>query len=248
MRRLTFFKISVPFVLFVLFSVPLAAGLITVLLTDQPNSTDITPVSGTTGKTLHVNIGTDVSLPNASRYYGITGISILEKKNNPCKVQIFGGPLDSNSGPDDRLLGQAELDGCGSSIFTWLDYKSAIFRDRPDRFLRAASVCDSKNKKNHKIKGLSIKPAHVEADGSVSPEERDGLIFHGGGPGAITSDGFFSRPNCGLFDESATCDKDQIATGVVMHHTDGSFVGMQLKCRKVKSGATRGLVKDDIGF
>lgn len=199
----------------------------------------LTPVTGYEGQTLVVNIGTNVNLPNSSTFYGITGIGIREHGDRPCEVKLFGGPLDSTAGPDNRLLGTAKLDRCDLGAGT-IDYKGVAFdsADRADNrlFLSSAKACTASTFIwfNRKLKGLEIFHANVNDNGTV-------VVQSGSRK--------FERSHCRDWNHpQVSCGNGRVATGVVMHHAGDSFIGIALKCADVKSGRTRPLVRDNTGF
>ena len=180
-------------------------------------------VSGKVGRnTLKVEIGTGVNLPNKLEFYGITAIGIQEVNNRPCKVQLFGGLLDNRYGPSDRKLGEAELERCSSSVF--LDYKSASFAERRNRFIRGVKACTETSTLTSnliELKGLRIFPAEVKSTGEVVIRKRTAQ---------------FTRANCNnRWDDSLLCGTSQILVGVIMHETDNQFVGIEPVCKSVKS-------------
>ncbi len=179
-------------------------------------------VSGKVGRnTLKVEIGTGVNLPNKLEFYGITAIGIQEVNNRPCKVQLFGGLLDNRYGPSDRKLGEAELERCSSSVF--LDYKSASFAERRNRFIRGVKACTETGTLTSnliELKGLRIFPAEVKSTGEVVIRKRTTQ---------------FTRANCRTWDVKLLCGTSQILVGVIMHETDDQFVGIEPVCKNVKA-------------
>ncbi|MFP5286026.1 MAG: hypothetical protein ACLGI9_09840, partial [Thermoanaerobaculia bacterium] len=104
---------------------------------------DVTEFDVASGRS-RVEIGTGVKLPNPTELYGITAIGVRERNNRPCEVQLFGGLLDPAFGPDERLVGELKLDRCGMGAGK-IDYKSASFTDRKNRFIRGVRGCGEKS-------------------------------------------------------------------------------------------------------
>ena len=218
----------------VLFSGPVVAELKIVIVSKEKGVNQRAEISGTKGETILVNVGKNVDLPNERFFYGITGILIEEAGDRPCHVKIFGGALDSDKGPDDRKLGQATIGNCNR--LPPIGALIVSISDSTNRFVDGIKVCDSKNNRNERIKGLSIRPAHVKSDATVTREA----------PPTSAQD---ESPNCGAFDSLQYCDDGMIASGVVMHHDGDSFTGIQLACRDLQVLIRPlPLKKDDIGY
>ena len=192
-------------------------------------------VSGEPGDVLKVGIGDGVSLPNEPQFYGITAIGIREIGNRPCLVQLFGGLLDPDFGPDERLLGEGRLARCGGSLF--IDYKSASFSNRNNRFVRGVEVCSKQGGRpaQRELKGLKIYPAEVKATGEVIQREHTDS---------------FARRHCRIWDDPSLCDAGEIMVGVEMHSIDDQFTGIRPLCKSVKGMPTPAgfPVRDGTGF
>ena len=188
-----------------------------------PRSTLDESVSGEPGDVLEVGIGAGVTLPNEPQFYGITAIGIREIGNRPCLVQLFGGLLDPAFGPDERLLGEGRLARCGGSLF--IDFKSASFSNRNNRFVRGVGVCTKQGGRpaERELKGLEIHPVEVKATGEVIQRARTDR---------------FERRHCRIWDDPSLCDAGDIMVGVEMHFIDEQFTGIRSLCKSVKGMPT----------
>ena len=184
---------------------------------------------------------------------------LLEKGDRPCRVALYGGVLDPTKGDTGRLLAKGSLGPCGELTIeelvdplvlhkgTWTDSIVASIDGYQDHFVNGIQVCDSKNKNNHRIKGLGLHPAKVEKYGQVTPWKWPQL--------RIPSDAKARQTNCGAFGttprtEAKFCPdtNDMVAVGVVMHHDGSSFTGIQLVCRRITAGFIEPLKKDATGY
>ena len=66
-----------------------------------------------------VDIGKNIDLPNPTTYYAVTGIRIVEKKNNPCELILTGRMVDSRyRATKARILARYELDKCRTGFLS----------------------------------------------------------------------------------------------------------------------------------
>ena len=110
--------------------------------------------------------------------------------------------------------------------------------NRSDQFLVGIEVCDSRNRNNDRIKGLWLFPGTISDTGFVS----------------LQSSSSDTRPNCGISADRVFC-KDRfggssysVAVGLVLHHSDDAFTGMELVCRDVTIGEYPALKSDSLGY
>ncbi|MEM7021627.1 MAG: hypothetical protein AAF637_03445, partial [Pseudomonadota bacterium] len=137
-----------------------------------------------TFETLVVDIGKNVELDYDPEQYGITGIEILERKDRPCEVLLYGGRLDGAKGRYDELIGRANLKRCRSeadeSSLDQRRFEGASLIGHSAHFVHAIKMCEAGGflgspgphgdwiVDNFKLKGFSIHGAQVAEDGTVT--------------------------------------------------------------------------------
>ena len=209
----------------------------------EPGTQHKSGLSGYRGKqTTRVMIGTDVTLPNEPlRHYGITSVLLSEHNDRPCQIKLFGRALDWSSTTETRMLGQLELDRCGS-FPAWADILNPNLADEGNQFLIGIEVkCNSGNRNNNRIKGLKLFGGSIDHNGNIL---------------AIDSSDSETQKNCGDFakSEQVFChdthngNKFAVAVGLEMHHEDDAFTGIELICRDIMVGEYPALKTDSEGF
>jgi hypothetical protein len=143
-----------------------------------------------------------------------------EDGDKPCDMEIdpraLSGPASSGSSP-------ASMDICGnpepSLAGTTSQRKTVSFGGNPRHYLRGVAVCTNNND-NHRLKGIRIYAAKVW----LAPEQVDEL----------SASDQADRPNCATWHPAVYCPADQIASALVVHHSDKEITGLGLRCRKVE--------------
>ena len=207
-------------------------------------------------------------LPNPTNYYAITGITVIERSNNPCKMYLGGKMVDPRYASNTRVLAEYEIGKCKGKKKDGRDGKMVSFPSTQHRFIRAVRVCGGNVKKPiglpheayvseaWEIKGMMIKPAQVTVADSVALKAN------------VTSWPdlkVFNQPNCKKKQEKAMdispgwggwseCPEGQLLTGVRVHHNKGkkAFTGLKMQCQSVMarkiSGQTPKPKKDNDGY
>jgi hypothetical protein len=149
---------------------------------------------------------------------GIKAVRWFEDGDKPCFMQIYQRALSGSPVSD---FG-AQLDICGGNDIgvpgagSW--EKTVTFDGYPRYYIRGVSVCTNNNS-NHRLKGIRIYAAKVWAteervDQLSTKDEKD-------------------RPNCANWHPAVFCPADNIASALVVHHSDKEVTGLALRCRRV---------------
>jgi hypothetical protein len=85
-------------------------------------------------------------------------------------------------------------------------------------FIRGIAVCNNNNS-NHRLKGIRIYPAKVW----VTQQRVDEL----------TAKEEASHTNCASWSSAEYCPANQVASAIVVHHSDKEITGLALRCRRV---------------
>lgn len=177
----------------------------------------VTPVSGIPGRVQVLQL-------NKSRNQAIDGVTISEKRNRPCQLNVGIKNLDDNSTQTEKWksYNDTEVDKCNGNA---KDSISAGFSDSDyDRydnryFVRGLATCSSKVTKNgRRVKGIRV----VAAEVWQSKREIDEL--------ATTR--YDTQANCkGEWHETVYCDSGQVAVGVNVHWSSlDEITGLSLRC------------------
>jgi len=216
-------------------------------------SWEIANGSGSPGNaSVEVNIGKNVTLPNPTNYYAVTGVRMDERNNRPCVLTLLGAVVDPRYQSDTREVAHYELEQC-KKVLPGKDSKTVDlsenitnfdFRKQGKVFVSGISVCrgggvlqNVRHSSAWKIKGIKAQPtevklkdAHVlEAKLVVSPDEQS-----------------FTRANCQKniqateakpgWDNWSDCPTGQVVTGVRAYYAQGKFfTGLTVNCKSVKS-------------
>ena len=176
-------------------------------VTTDPDSASVSNVSGYTGKKGDVKA---VSLD-----WGLKTVTWYEKADKPCKLTISARDLYD----PDKLVATSdyELDICGGAAS---NKKLVSFTDSRRNFIRGVAVCttDKKDSSDNRLKGIKIFAAKVTTDGQVTE---------------LTTFEKNEHTNCAKWRKAVYCPAGHVAHGIQIHHTDGYFRGLAVKCRKV---------------
>ena len=243
-------------------------------LPDCPDGETHSPcISGYTldSSSVEVDIGLNADLPNPVDHYAINTINIIEGRDNPCKLMLWGNMVDPrfSKGQDQRLLAMFELDTC-RSLTTHIGMNKVGFDPSQNRFIRELRVCNDSQATaadvlgppltglppttfgRHgrlEIKGLAVRAGQVSSmnehvtalDDSVSDTQP-----HCPDQGAYTGPGAGSRKGWHVW---STCPEGQVASGFTVYVTKGkAFSGMRIKCKYVRLLPGSAPVKDDRGY
>lgn len=200
--------------------------------------------AGDPGDTLiTVGIGMNVNLPNPTKYYAVTGISLREKKNDPCKIALWGRMVDPRFRDDrNRKLAEYDFGNCNGTNLGKLNEKreKVDFEGRDNRFVRALRACSlvpfpGGGVPHRTVKGLQVWPAVVSATGAVEPLGEDDVksVWQPNCPqGALAKDDPASRQG---WDAFVACPEDQLVTGLRVSHTSEYITGIAVNCKSVRS-------------
>lgn len=148
---------------------------------------------------------------------GISGLGWSEDGDKPCWMQVYQRALQgevTSSWTD-------PMDICGvrtSHPFSVDSGKSILFGDNPRYFVRGIRACNN-NRDNHRLKGVRIYAAKVWATRAQIDE--------------LSHSEAEDRTNCATWDAPVYCPDGQIASAVVVHHSDDEITGLALRCRRV---------------
>lgn len=204
-----------------------------------------------------VDVGKNVKLPNPAKYYAVTHIAIEEKRDNPCRISLWGRMIDPRFRTPDRKLGQFTLDTCNidKDLVRALsenrinDKEITGYSGHENQFVRGLRVCmggarDALGDAT-KIKGLRLQPAEVAEFRSPivqSQEEMHGSQqTHCPDTGKTDPDAGWSKWNM--------CPDGQILTGVEVYFFEKEFRALGARCKGVMlQQRLAAPVKDAIGF
>ena len=150
--------------------------------------------------------------------FGINEVSWWEDSDKPCFMRIGVRTLKEPA----SFGGQQQIDICNPGLvdyFVGTETKTVTFQSNPRHVVRGVAACTN-NKDNHRLKGVRIYAAKVWTTSeqveelSVSDQE--------------------DRPNCATWHRAVYCPVDQIASALVVHHSDKEITGLALRCRKVE--------------
>ena len=221
---------------------------------------------------VEVNVGKNTKLPNPKNYYALTGLEIEERKNNPCKIRLFGALVDPRyQGTVDRVVAEYQLERC-KGLTTFADHrgfaysegtKNFDFTKDGKKFLRAVNVCGGhyslgpQQAYTHRVwevKGVRARASEVMLEDAVTLKpfvtelQRDEELK-------------FTQPNClnkveeappnkpGWHSDWSKCPTGQIATGIRVYYVKKYFTGLKLNCQSVASRRIeKPPVKDAVGY
>lgn len=212
-------------------------------------------ISGASGDGyVRVVIGKNITLPNPTSYYALTGLGIEERGNDPCLLRLFGTLVDPRYQGPVRVVATEKLEGCRSILPSLIDYKgvgfsksSSYFNFNIDgkQFIRSLQVCGGRgtllpqraySSEMWKIKGIKIMASEVRL--ADSPLLRPDILMRN------TVEEFI-RANCPDriadapkykpgWSEWSNCPTGQVATGVDAYKgKDKYFTGLKLICKAV---------------
>ena len=203
------------------------------------DSTEPSSISGFAGTEKKINVGEfdttyevystgtqshGAGSHTVTTYAGIKGITWSEDKDKPCDIRVNAKELVSGLVYGDSKTAAVAKDGvfeiCGGNPG---NTKSVQFSNA-NYYVRGVQVCttDKKNSDDNRLKGIRLYIAEVKSDGSVSALGNYEQDLH---------------TNCATWRSTVTCPTGHIATGMRVHHRDGYFTGLGLKCRKVEVGS-----------
>lgn len=237
-------------------------------LDSEPDMTDV--LTGVEGTGLsNVRVGRDMKLPNPISYYAITGISIDEEWDRPCKMSISGRLIDPRYQSETRVLGRLTVGDCKWSLqnsFKIVDVANGTptnfdFTKDGKQFLSSISVCNGQKKLPSqfaytgifwKIKGLKAQGSEVRLVDSVALKGEVSFSTP-----KISS---FKRTNCpdvlaSIYEKPGwkpwhECPTGQIATSVTAYHFEDKWLtGFSLGCQSVAARyISAPPVKDRLGY
>ncbi len=150
----------------------------------------------------------------------IRGIAIAESRDRPCTLRIIA--REGIAADDGISYG---CDARDNIAISWVDYPISLAFPKGNHFISKIQVCDSKNTRNHRVKGLQIWGHKINEDGSLTLVET--------GQSKLSN-------NCGSLQATATCPPGTLATGVTVHANDkkrnrdkADITGIALICRAV---------------
>lgn len=161
-------------------------------------------------------------------YVGITGVTWFEDKDKPCNLKLEIDALNAEVRRDahlplwvNRKYGEGERDAKDLCQGSPGNEKTATLL--AGQFLRGIAVCttDKKDSDKDRIKGLRLFGATIDAAGRVTAAE--------GSPREVR------HTNCARWHPPVKCAAGQIAIGLRIHHSDGAYTGLGLKCRAVET-------------
>ncbi len=216
-------------------------------------SWEIANGSGSPGDTsVEVNIGKNVTLPNPTNYYAVTGVRIDERNNRPCVLTLLGALVDPRYPSYTREVARYELERC-KKVLPGKDSKTVDLsedihnfdaRKQGRVFVSGMSVCrgggilqNIRHSSAWEIKGIKVQPTEVKLKDApvleghlvVSPDVQS-----------------FTRANCRKkiqatdakpgWDNWSDCPTGQMVTGVRAYSAkDKFFTGLSANCKSVAS-------------
>lgn len=203
--------------------------------------------------------GTKRKLFLNNRTHGLDGISLAERKDNPCWIRISTQDINDSAhdGQKKHLCGKKS-----TSRKMKVQYRDNM-KYGPRVFVTGLRVCT--NKKQNRVKGIQLKGKEILDDGTLAnlgePTSEGSRVAYyrisGGGGETPISKAIQNigqkeelqnhpktpadwRNNCDKWHKWASCPADyQIATGVIAHFEAGkeprSITGLELMCRGVWS-------------
>jgi hypothetical protein len=159
-------------------------------------------------------------------YAGLKGFSWWESGDKPCKIKAHPVALNVvdprasgrvKSEPNDKF--KSICDGRAGNE------KKAKFVDGTDRYVRGVAVCTNEKKKSsdERLKGIRVHAAEVGSDGTVQALDVDRDDMH---------------VNCKQWHAPVYCPAGHIVSGLQVHHRNGYFTGLGIKCRRVATAET----------
>lgn len=168
-----------------------------------------TPVSGETGAKTTVLL--PESLTKLPEFYGVRGLSVEEKSDEPCQLKIQWADLN-----DPVSEGIDFVDKCdGTSLG---GEKTASFTGRT--YVSGLRVCLDRD--HERVKGVELRGRTVESNGALR---------------GASNRPAFERTNCRDWMDWVECPSGKIASGLNLHFEGGggarSLKGIGLVCRTV---------------
>jgi len=216
-------------------------------------SWEIANGSGSPGDTsVEVNIGKNVTLPNPTNFYAVTGVRVDERNNRPCVLTLLGAVVDPRYQSDTREVARYELERCkkvlpgkdSKIVDLSEDITNFDFRKQGKVFVSGISVCrgggvlqNIRHSSAWEIKGIKVQPTEVKLKEAQVHEGN--LIVN---PDVQS----FTRANCQKsiqatdakpgWDNWSDCPTGQVVTGVRAYSAKGKFfTGLSVNCKSVES-------------
>jgi hypothetical protein len=161
-------------------------------------------------------------------FAGVKGLTWWEDGDKPCRIMLHAVALNPVN-PESPSEVKYQPDGggndksiCGGSPG---NEKSVKFLDTTARYVRGVAVCTSEKKKSgdERLKGIRIYAAEIDANGRVN---------------ALDVDRDDAHVNCRQWHAPIYCPAGHIVSGLQVHHRQGYFTGLGIKCRQVVTAAT----------
>ena len=154
-------------------------------------------------------------------YAGIKGVTWSEDKDKPCRIEVDAKELASELVYGDSRTPAVARDGSFEICSGKAGNEKAVRFSKASYYVRGVQVCttDKKDSDDNRLKGIRLYIADVKPDGSVTflnNYEQD------------------KHTNCATWRSTVSCPAGSIASGLNVHHRDGYFTGLGLKCRKVE--------------
>lgn len=181
---------------------------------------NVTPISGYRG-------GEITWLEANGSANGLKGLAWSEASDAPCTMTVVSKRLANANATSEG----GTLNLCRDGI-NWWPQGFATILDVVNRgqtkgvelsgdraFIRGIAAC-SNNSNNHRLKGVRIYAATVDAGTyAVAPTNNRVEERHS---------------NCSTWQSPVYCPDDKIAVAVVVHHTNNEITGLALRCMQVR--------------
>ncbi|NWG38511.1 MAG: hypothetical protein HXY27_00885 [Hydrogenophilaceae bacterium] len=158
-------------------------------------------------------------------YAGIRGITWSEDKDKPCDIVVDAKELVSGRQVGDSNTAVMAKDGHFEICKGSKGNTKVVEFGNSKHYVHGIGVCttDKKDSTENRLKGIRIYPTEVKDDGTLNRMSNYVQNKH-----TNCNDKYWRKP--------VNCPTGYIASGLRVHHRDGYFTGIGLKCRKVELG------------
>lgn len=155
-------------------------------------------------------------------YAGIHGITWSEDKDKPCDIEVDAKELVSGRRVGDSNTAVVAKDGHFEICKGSKGNTKEVQFSNSKYYLHGIGICttDKKDSTENRLKGIRIYPTEVKDDGTLNRMSNYVQNKH-----TNCNDKYWRTP--------VYCPTGYIASGLKVHHRDGYFTGIGLKCRKV---------------
>lgn len=161
---------------------------------------------------------------------GIHGITWSEDKDKPCDIEVDAKELVDGRQAGDSKTAVLAADGHFEICKGSKGNAKTVQFSNSRYFLHGIGVCttDHKDSADNRLKGIRIYATEVKANGTLNRMNNYEQNKH-----TNCNDKYWRTP--------VYCPSGYIASGLKVHHRDGYFTGIGLKCRKIELSSSPNL-------